>query len=268
MSNNHPIPSVHRHKNHSSQDTSSGRGYSRGGWDNYPLQPQADHNQDAVGAILPPRDNPIIIQNFEDELVEEKLLRHLAAMTKTLRVSGDKDAPWTREDKIRSMMCRELLTVGYSTIRRKMDQGDRPLGELHYGSALQIVKIGPVCEFIAPDEEVECMWCWNQKAIELMERYPDFELFYGVWNGVLDRCVKNKEWDALIFVREYRSIDHGEKQKYSENPSTSILTLNRDTLRMLYERASERVEALRRIDELKDGFRAEIRNRNVRRRLV
>jgi hypothetical protein len=119
-----------------------------------------------------------------------------------------------------------------------------------------------------PDEEIEWMWCWNQKAIKIMERYPDFDQYFDVWNGVLGRCVKNKEWDALIFVREYRSIDHGEKQKYEENPSTSILTLNRDTFKTFYEWASERVEALRRIDELKDGFRVEIRNRNVRRRLV
>ena len=149
-----------------------------------------------------------------------------------------------------------------------MDQGDWPLGELHYGSALQIVRIGPVCEFIAPDEETERMWCWNQKAIQIMEKYPDFDKYFDVWNGVLGQCVKNEHWDRLIFVREYRSIDHGEKDKYPENPISSILTLNRDTLKVFYERASERVEALRRIDALRDEIIEEVNNRNVRRRLA
>ena len=150
-----------------------------------------------------------------------------------------------------------------------MDQGDRPVGALCYGSARNIVHVGPVSEFIAPDEATESMWCWNQKAIEIMERYPDFEDFYDAWNGVLEQHVRNNEWNSLIFVREYRSVDHGENDKYRANPSTSILTLNRDTFKTFYERASERVEAWRRIDELKDGFRAELnRNRNVRRRLI
>jgi hypothetical protein len=114
-------------------------------------------------------------------------------MTKTLRVKGDSDDPWTRDERIRSIMCRELLTVGYTTIRNKMDRGDRPVGPLRYGSARNIVRVGPVSEFIAPDEETERMWCWNQKAIEIMERYPDFDDFYDVWNGVLGRHVRNSE---------------------------------------------------------------------------
>ena len=78
--------------------------------------------------------------------------------------------------------------------------------------------------------------------------------------------MKNNEWNRFIFVREYRSIDHGEQDKYDANPSTSILTLNRDTLNTLYKRASERVEALRRIDALRDGIKEDlVNNRNVRR---
>ena len=82
--------------------------------------------------------------------------------------------------------------------------------------------------------------------------------------------MKNNEWNRLIFMREeYRSIDHGEQDKYDANPSTSILTLNRDTFKTFYERASERVEALWRIDVLRDGIREDlVNNRNVRRALV
>ena len=152
-----------------------------------PVQPQDVHNGDAVGAVLPRPDNPIIVQNFDDELVDEKLLRRLSEMMKTLRVKGDNDDPWTRDERICSIMCHELLTVGYTTIKNKrMDRGDRPVGALHYGSVLNIVRVGPVSEFITPDEATEHMWCWNQKAIEIMEIYPDFNDFYDVWNGVLE----------------------------------------------------------------------------------
>jgi serine/threonine-protein kinase RIO1 len=102
-----------------------------------------------------------------------------------------------------------------------------------------------------------------------MERYPDFDDFYDVWNGVLGQHVRNSEWNRLVFVREYRSIDHGDKDKYHANPSTSILTLDIDTFQTFYERASERVEALRRIDALRDEIREDmVNNRNVRRRLA
>jgi len=117
---------------------------------------------------------PSSSKHFENELVDEKLLCHLSEMAKTLRrVKGDKDIPWTSDDRICSMMCHDLLTVGYSTIKNKMDRGDQPVGDLHYRSALKIVCVGPVSEFIMLDEATERMRCWNQKAIKIMERYPD-----------------------------------------------------------------------------------------------
>jgi hypothetical protein len=94
-------------------------------------------------------------------------------------------------------MSRELLTVGYGHIKVKMNRGDTPLSDLHYGSARMFLKIGLVSDYITLDEDLERFSCWNQKAIEIIDRWPTFDDFYDVWNGVLNNA---SSWDNIIIV--------------------------------------------------------------------
>jgi hypothetical protein len=123
-------------------------------------------------------ERPNIIEPDEDELVDRRLLDHLNEMSQALSRTHYGD--WTRDDRVRTIMCRELLTVGYDHIKAKMERGEMPLSDLHYGSARMFLKIGPVTEFITPGEDVEHLWCWNQKALEIMQRWPSFDDFFDV----------------------------------------------------------------------------------------
>jgi hypothetical protein len=161
-------------------------------------------------------------------------------------------------------MCRELLTVGYTDIKAKMVRGDMPLSDLHYGSGRMFLKIGTVTEFVTPVEDVERLWCWNQKAIEIMERWPTFDDFFDVWSGVLNGA--SCSWDKVIIVREYQSGDYGLRCKYPTYPRTNIITLDRNQLEKYWLRASERVDAMKNIDQLKNQLMQEIEQGNVRRR--
>lgn len=215
-----------------------------------------------------------------EDMINDRLLRLLHNMNRTLNET--RYGQGEREDRVQLIMCRELLTFGYKDVKDKMDRGEIPLGDLHYGSASTFVQVGPVTEFVAPRLDVERMWCWNQKAVDIIDRWPTFDDYYDVWNGVLGRNADT--WEKTIIVREYSSSDHGYKHKYCAYPVTSILTLDRDQLEKFWNKASERVEALRRIDELKQRIRDDIirhngrmreedwnhstGNRNVRRRLV
>jgi hypothetical protein len=116
-----------------------------------------------------------------------------------------------REDRVREIMSRELLTVGKGHIKDKMNRGDMPLSDLHYGSARMFLKIGLVSEYITPVEDVERLLCWNQKSLEIMDRWPTFDNLDDVWNGVLNRA---SSWDSIIIVREYRSGDYGVRDRY------------------------------------------------------
>jgi hypothetical protein len=145
-----------------------------------------------------------------------------------------------------------------------MERGDVPLGNLRYGSASNSLMVGPVVEFISPLEECERMWCTNQKAIDIMERWPTFDDFYDAWNrhqlGRQASC-----WDSIVVVREYRSKDYGITDKYPCFPVTDFITLNRKTLCEHWTRASLRVEALKRIDQMKDRIQHAYRMRRNRR---
>jgi hypothetical protein len=207
-------------------------------------------------------ERPNIIEPDEDEFVDRRLLDHLAGVSQDLSRTYHGD--WTRDDRIRAIMCRELLTVGYDHIKAKMERGERPLSDLHYGSARMFLKIGPVTEFITPVEDVERLWCWNQKAVEIMERWPTFEDFFDVWSDVLDGATCS--WDKIIIVREYRSNDFGLRSKYPTYPNTYIVSLDRNRLEKYWLRASERVDAMKRIDQLKSQYRQEIQQENIRRR--
>jgi hypothetical protein len=99
-----------------------------------PVQPRS-----SVASHLPPEDRPNIIEPDEDELVERRLLDHLAEMS--LALSHTYHRAWTKEQRVRAIMSRELLTVGYGHIKAKMNQGDTPLSDLHYGSARMFLKI-------------------------------------------------------------------------------------------------------------------------------
>jgi hypothetical protein len=122
-----------------------------------------------------------------------------------------------------------------------------------------------VVDFIAPLEEVEEMWCANQKAIDIIDRWPTFDDFYDVWNGQLGRRVGT--WDITIVFRGYTSRDYGITDKYPAFPVTDFLQLDRDPLELHWNRASTRVEALKRIDRMKDCIRSEVYTRRLRRRM-
>lgn len=102
-----------------------------------------------------------------------------------------------------------------------------------------------------------------------------------MWNGVLDHA---DNWEKTIIHREFRSSDHGYKHKYPAFTINSIVTLDEIELEKFWIKTSERVEALKRIDELKQHIRDDIvrrigrmredhfndcvQNRNVRRQLM
>jgi hypothetical protein len=108
-----------------------------------------------------------------EDLVDNQLLCYLHFMSRTL--DDTRYELEEREAWIRLMICHELLTVRYKRIKDKMDRGDIPLGELRYGSASTFMQVGLVTEFVAPCFDVEMMWCCNQKAIDIMERWPTFD---------------------------------------------------------------------------------------------
>ena len=195
-----------------------------------------------------------------NDFVDEKILHYLSKLSEDIKRGADDEEHerWDREDRVKNIMCYELLTVGFDDIKVKMDNGDVPRGILRYGSAEKTVKVGPVSDFIAPDEDTESMWCRNQKAIEIMEKYPDFDDFYDVWNGYLGTFVRNNKWDRTIVLREFSiSSDYGVKNDSIAFPITTVITLDLFWLYTFYRRASERVEALKRIGELKNCYRAE-----------
>jgi len=186
-----------------------------------------------------------IVEADDDNLIDRRLLLDLSDMEIMIDRNTD-----TAEERVLSIMCQELLTVGYQHIKAKMNRGDVPLGNLCYGSAWNSLKVGPVVEFISPLEECECMWCANQKAIDVMERWPTFDDFYDDWNERLGH--RASCWDGIVVVREYRSKDYGMTDKYPCFPVTNFITLNWETLHEHWTRASVRVEALKRIDQMRD----------------
>jgi len=207
---------------------------------------------DGLRSRLDIQDPPVV---SNEDIIDEHLLTYLSGMNRNFI-----DARTTyldEEERINMMMCRELLTVGYRHIKQKMDRGDVPLGNLRYGSAWTFVRVGPMTEFVAPDDDVEMMWCWNQKAIEIIEKWPTFDDFYDVWNGVLGRDADI--WDRTIVVREYNSVDYGHLDNYPVKPMTRFVNLDRNQLEKYWTKAYERVKSLKRIDELKDRIREELR---------
>jgi hypothetical protein len=125
-----------------------------------------------------------------------------------------------------SIMCRELKTVGYRNIKAKMDNGEIPLGDLRCGSAWCALKVGPVVDLITG-------------GLRLMTSM-------NVWNGRLGRQAGT--WDITIVFRGYMSRDYGITDKYPAFPVTGFITLDKETLELHWDRASVRVEALKRID--------------------
>jgi hypothetical protein len=147
-----------------------------------------------------------------------------------------------------------------------MDNGEIPLGDLRCGSAWCTLKVRPVVDFIAPLEEVEEMWCANQKAIHIIDRWPTFDDFYDVWNGRLERHAGT--WDiTIVLFRGYVSRDYGITDKYPAFPVTDFITLDRETLELHWDRASVRVKALKRIDQMKDCIRLRLYRRRLCRRM-
>lgn len=101
------------------------------------------------------------------------------------------------------------------------------------------------------------------KAIEIIDRWPTFDDFYDVWNDRLGRYATS--WDKVIVVREYRSMDYGITDKYPAYPVTGFITLDREVLEKHWNRASVRVEALKRINQMRDRIQDAYRIRRHRR---
>jgi hypothetical protein len=74
-------------------------------------------------------------------------------------------------------------------------------------------------------------------------------------------------WDITIVFRGYTSRDYGNTDKYPAFPVIDFIKLDRETLELHWNRASERVEALKRIDQMKDRIRLEVYRRRLRIRM-
>jgi len=184
-----------------------------------------------------------IVEPTDDEIfVNKNIAKEVLSYDHFISMDIDN---WTREDEVLTLMCKELINVGYRDIKGKMDRGDRPMGELQYGNARMVFKVGPIIDFIAPVEEIERLCCINQKAIEIITRWPTFDGYFAAWNGVIS-CDASF-LDKTNLLRECDCID--------QHVSARIVTLDKDRLRLFWFKASERVEALRTIDMFKDRLR-------------
>ena len=96
------------------------------------------------------------------------------------------------------------------------------MGYIPYGGARAPYRVWPIKEFVQPVEEVEHLWCKNEKAIEMITAWPTFHQFFNEWKQV------------------------------SGNKNATISIHDKDALKSFWLRASKWVEALRRIDKLRD----------------
>jgi hypothetical protein len=194
---------------------------------------------------------------LENELIHEKILRRLSKMDLLIPCGHKFLVERDREDRILTIMCRELLTVGYMDIKNKMDKGEVPLGKV-VSVNVKKVKVGPVVEFITPDDKLEGLLCANQKAILLVTRWKTAEDFIRSWNEFFgDDCDDDSSYRTIVLREVYSSVDHGYDDKY--RAETEYRQLNSISIERMWDKAEERVEALRRIDLLKKELLSEVR---------
>ena len=160
-------------------------------------------------------------------------------------------------------MCRELLTVGYMDIKKKMDNGDVPLGNIVPAVNCKMIKVGPVVDFITTDEKLEKLLCANQKAIHLVTKWRTADDFVQSWNELFGEDNNNSNTTSsnrrtIVLRNIYSSVDHGYDDKYSR-AETEFRVLNENTIKSMWIKAAERVEALKRIDALKGELLKEVR---------
>jgi hypothetical protein len=164
-----------------------------------------------------------------------------------------------RELRIKYLMCFELRTIGYSDFD---ERDDIERGELRPGNPAGVM-VGPVIDFITCwRDDIESLACVNRKAIEMMDTWETFDEYLSDWNLWFDG-VPDESFDRVVYMGKYY---HGLAGGHNFVPTPTPLyeKLNRTTLRMYWERAEERVEALRRIDNMKkDIMRNIMRNLDV-----
>jgi hypothetical protein len=234
---------------------------SNGGWDTYSYSDDSIVTASSEGvASEASREETLekMVATLETELVHEKLLRRLSKMELLIPHGNIFLVERDREDRILTLMCRELLTVGYMDIKRKMDNGEVPLGRVASVNVKK-VKVGPVVDFITPDEKLEGLLCANQKAIRLVMKWKTAEEFVQSWNEFFgDDCKNNSSCRTVVLRDVYSSVDHGYDDKY--RAETEYRNLNQTTIERMWVKADERVEALRHIDSLKEELRKEVRD--------
>ena len=73
-------------------------------------------------------------------------------------------------------------------------------------------------------------------------------------------------WEKTIVFKGYTSRDFGITDKYPAFPVTDFIQLDKATLELHWNKASTRVEALKRIDRMKNHIRSEVYRRRLQRR--
>jgi len=129
---------------------------SNGGWDTYSYCIDSTVTDSSVEVVShASRENKLegMVAALETELVHEKLLCCLSKME--LLIPCGHFVERDQEDRLLIIMCHELLTVGYMDIKRKMENGEEPLGKVVSAVNFKKIKVGPVVDFITPDEKLE-----------------------------------------------------------------------------------------------------------------
>lgn len=106
------------------------------------------HSSVNDGSVSQAREDCAQHQEHDEDVINDLLLQHLHNMNRTL--NDTRYGRGEREDRVQMIMCRELLTLGYTEVKTKMYC-------LRYGSTSTFVQVGPVSELIAPSVDVEMM---------------------------------------------------------------------------------------------------------------
>ena len=166
------------------------------------------------------QDYPTIIDHSHEDLEDKVFFEDLSYLEKNI----NEDAKtWTREDRVRKIMCRQLTTIGYRHTIANMYNTYTPMG---YPSDVRVpYRVRPIKEFVRPLTKIENLWIKNEKAIEMIATWPKFDKFFQDWKQVSDK------------------------------KDNTISNYEKDMIKSFWLGASERVEALRRIDQMRDDIK-------------
>jgi hypothetical protein len=191
-----------------------------------------------------------------NELQSSALLHRLKDLEKECKVPLEIIMS-DRELRIKYLMCFELRTIGYDDVKENDESDER--GELRPGNPAGVM-VGPVIDFITCwRDDIESLVCVNRKAIEMLETWDSIDDFLNDWDLWFDG-IPDESFDRVVYLGKcYHGLAGG--HIFMPSPTPLYEKLNRKTLRMYWERAEERVEALRRIEEMKaDIYRNIIRS--------